>query len=419
MCVSYKGIINKIFKIVILIYMGYASLLGIPILSDDGNARVVMSVLTIFIFLLAHQKRYLVNIKKYTDPYFNKYIRILTVILLIHGVYGSIRYGQSAFDMYIVLIGYTFLLLVYPALMWLDLDEKKFFRFITYATCLYAFITVVQVLFVNYFGISLIKTLRGSVRNGRVRITMPAICSILTIFSFYKVLNEKKRRLSNIFIFILLLGTLVWIDQTRMAILAIICGLGAAILTKKRQHADRTLAAYIVIAILIAVAFNSGVFDSFLASFSANSKESSSTSVRLQAIEYFWTFFKNNPILGMGYIRPVSSDLVSIWSGPLRKFYLNDLGAIGLLCRVGLTSIIIYWIPLIRMFVVAFRALKYRAVESSLLIGLSVYVAVTSISLVYTDQERLLWFGMIMAIFEFYNEKVIEKNEEQKIYLQG
>ena len=172
--------------------MGYASLLGVPILSDKGSARVVMSVLTIFLFLLSYQKRYLVNIKKYTEPYFNKYISILTIILLIHGVYGSIRYGQSAFDMYIVLIEYTFLLLVYPALMWLDLDEKKFFRFMTYAACLYALITVVQALFVNYFGISLIKTLHSSIRSGRVRIVTPAICSILTIVSFYKALNEKK-----------------------------------------------------------------------------------------------------------------------------------------------------------------------------------------------------------------------------------
>lgn len=415
MRVSYKDIIITIFKIILLIYMGYATLLGIPVLNDKGNARVLMSVLTILVFLLAYQKRYLIKIKEYTAPYFDRYIKVLSAVLVIHGIYGAVKYGQSTFDMYIVLIEYTFLLLVYPALMWLDLDETSFFNFVTCSTILLAFITIIKALFVNYLGINVIQTLHSSIRNGRVRITTPAICSILTIVLFYRVLNEKKKRIINIVLLLMLLSTLIWVDQTRMVIVSVLCGLGASVLAKKRQHPARTLIVYLVAAILIAVALNSGVLDSFMDSFSVNSKESSSTSVRLQAIEYFWTFFKDNPILGMGYIRPTSAELISIWSGPLKKFYLNDLGAIGLLCRAGLTSIIIYWIPLIRMFVIAFRALKYKITESSLLIGLVIYVAITSVSLIYTDQERLLWFGILMAIFEFYNVKMM-KDKEQEIY---
>lgn len=406
-----KDIIKSVLKTVMLIYMGYASLAGIPFLSDKGNARVVMSVLTIFVFLLIYQKRYIKSLKKYTTVFFDKYIVALAVVLIIHGVYGARKYEQSFFDMYIVLIEYILLLLVYPILMWLDSDERGFWKFVKFSGGLLSFIIMVQAYFENYFGISVVQTIHGAVRNGRIRIITPAICSILVIYVFYSILNERKKRIGNMFLFGVLMITLIWVDQTRMMIVSVMCGLGACVLTRRRKHVLRTLIVYFVFVLIIAIALNTGMIEAFLKSFASNSKEGLSTSVRFEAIEYFWKFFRNNPLLGMGYIRPTTPELISIWSGPFKKFYLNDLGVIGLLCRTGLTSIVIYGVPLVRMFDVGFKNLKFKSIKGSLLIGLSVYMAVTSISLIYTDQERLLWFGMLIAIFEFYNLKTIERNE--------
>jgi hypothetical protein len=158
----------------------------------------------------------------------------------------------------------------------------------------------------------------------------------------------------------------------------------------------------------------SGTFSSFFDSFSVDSEEASSTTARLNAIEYFKTFIDRNPFLGMGIIRPYTAELTLIWSGPFGTAYFDDLGLLGGFYRMGILGLSVMVIPLLRMSYLTYKLWRLKAKEAYTLLGVVVYLLASQTAQNYLDFQRAVIASFYWAIIEYlyYKNKEMVKNED-------
>ena len=154
----------------------------------------------------------------------------------------------------------------------------------------------------------------------------------------------------------------------------------------------------LIIAFIIFLIY--GYADVLIESFSSKGEMAGSTLARIGAIDYFSSIFRENPIFGMGFVRPRNAYLRRIWSGPRGIYYFSDLGAYGHLLQYGLIGSILYILPLGRMIYIAIKLYRQKRSEGVWALGAMAYIVVSQISLNYTEYMRGLGSVAYWAVLE-------------------
>ena len=83
------------------------------------------------------------------------------------------------------------------------------------------------------------------------------------------------------------------------------------------------------------------------------------------------------------------------------RYYLSDLGIIGLMAQGGILTLCVYLLFIIRMAYI-YMKLKTKSVEHlSLLAAILVFVLLTTPTLIVWSRLSMIYIGLIMAVFEY------------------
>lgn len=191
---------------------------------------------------------------------------------------------------------------------------------------------------------------------------------------------------------------LIFVQQTRMYSL---CFIGSALILYIVEGKKNNRLAKILLVLFagIYVLFGAGIVDAFISSFSVFGEYGAGTRVRIEAIGYYMQYLRKNPLLGMGYVHEASYK--NILMGNDGRYYLSDLGIIGLMAQGGILTLCIYLLFIIRMAYI-YMKLKTKSVEHlSLLAAILVFVLLTTPTLIVWSRLSMIYIGLIMAVFEY------------------
>lgn len=398
--------IKRIYFFLILLECNIFNIFNLLPYFEVKTNRYLVSIISVILCIWFLINTRLYNVIKSCTKFLNIYCIILVITLFIHAIYGIYQYNQTAFDMFIEEQSFLNIFLAYPLLYLFitDISIEKVLSIVSRLAFFGICILTIQAILFNEFGIWFMKGLARNFRDGRVRIEIISLSSVATIYYFFKLL-VKPIKLKYIIITSINIFFLLYVYMTRMYTISIFTTLLIMIILKKKRFSKKILV-FLGLLIVTVTLYNLGVFENLKNTFSSTGEKANSTIVRLEAIKYFSQYTDNNILLGMGFVRPYRPDLVDIWSGPSHAYFFDDIGALGLFFRTGLSSFAIYFLLLIRMIYITIKLILHKLGNEYLLCsGIMAYLIITSATLLITDGQRIFALPIYVAIFEYCNYK--------------
>jgi hypothetical protein len=265
----------------------------------------------------------------------------------------------------------------------------------------------------NYLGSALLGGYLAS-KTAFVRAYAGSLYVVVMIYTFWKiVICEATRR--DIVVFVLGLVLELYVQQTRMYQLSLFMTF-LFIWIFQRKKVSKKLFQYAVLIFFTVVFFGLGLHHEIINSFSTDptvNDAANSSIARLNSIAYFNGFFLERPLLGMGWVRPVGDYLTSIAYGPTHTAYLDDLGFLGQVFRMGILGAMFYVLLIARFAYIYFRLPKSSKYKT-LVLGILVFIIISAGTLNCFDGQRILGTAFFMAIVEkiYITGKSGGENEE-------
>ena len=340
--------------------------------------------------------------------YVIKLIIIFLIFILIEGMYSMLLYNQSLFNVWWASYYFLSIIIILP---FLDLVEKdndvdKILNIINILIFLFIVITLIQSLIYNYLGHEILIFDSKGIRNGRVRIWLGSTIGLFTSYNMYCFMQKRKGKIFNLISLIMAIFALFYCEMTRGNEIAVIISIILMYFLSKKLDIKKFFV--IVISIIVLVyCINNRIFSSFFSTLFQNSNSDMyTTGYRINSMTYFFDFWKNSPIFGMGFILPNRADLVNILYGPTGICYYDDIGVLGFLFHFGVGGIIIISITLGRMIYILVKNINIQYKHKPLLIGLLSYYIMTIPSLSIYDPQRIVMLPICLGIFEFVNRNI-------------
>lgn len=374
----------------------------------------LVSILCAVYYFEKYRKR---NIGLYNRLFLYAGICLLTWIVLI--IYSVFMYPNQPLRLTVgfhATFLYIFLSIPCITLFLLEGDRNTIFTIMNIVACVWYLLLIYQHIVYNNssqivfnFQELLSSTTRALEREHGIRISLKSLGNIMILYNFDNFFNKKtmgKWRLCSLAAFVMGMYCLIMVQQTRAMIFVVLCAL-AVIAVFGAKNLNKKVIVFAVGIVLIAILFYSGVITDFLHSFSLqeSNAERLGTSIRLRALVYYMQCFLSRPFLGNGF----TSDYYypEIQHGSSGECFYSDVGIIGLFGEVGLTALIFYIYPLWRVIKTSRLAYKKRLqTEYSFLIGLAVYLIVSSATLIITATNMMVAFPVIIAYAEYSYEKL-------------
>lgn len=345
--------------------------------------------------------------------YLYRYIWIVfTVVLIPQSIYGFLQ-GQSLSDYIDVIKGPICILLSIPVLKLFLMDRKidRVINMITLLTVISLAILLLNSIALNEFGRSILPfdyfQLPPNGRNNRLRLLLISdFLSFVSIYSFSIFLAEK--RIWKLIPFAICLGAEFYIEQTRMIEMAIIA---ACVIIYARSISKRRYKYFLYFMSGCALVYGlfAEWFTSFLDSFSIqNTTTGVSTLYRTIEWRTAWNLILEHPILGTGMVKDYRFS-VNLTGIPVMYDH-TDIGIVGTVTYIGLIGTIALFIaPYIRCCKTFFQIPKENKQDRDIYFytGLFVYVTVTTITIIVTDNSRIFVWPFILAVEEFIRLKYV------------
>lgn len=294
---------------------------------------------------------------------------------------------------------------------------EKFFSFLNFITFIWYLLIIFQVVhmmtkgfylwdFANYTQSEVDKMFYF------VRIPLGIIGNVMIIYNF-SALYESGKHLNNkgFSIVQLSLGLfcLVFVQQTRGYIIAVVFGFLSIIALGKKKTSTKIKEIILIIVLLLFI-INNGILGKFLESFDLHSSRGGSTKARLYAIGYYIECFMRNPMFGNGFAGTQYYNYVE--HGPQGIAYYNDVGIFGLIAQTGICSITLYIMPVVHMIKTSYVIYKKEADKKIAFfsVGLMSYIIASSGTLIITDSGRAIFFPIVMAYLEYHKIKCTHKS---------
>lgn len=282
------------------------------------------------------------------------------------------------------------------------------FAVIWYMIALAQVILYPRIIIPDYFGG---MELTGAfLRNDSIRIDLQMFGNLMIVYNFYKLYNgeaNSKHKLVHLLLFLLGLYELVFVQQTRMYILCV--GVCIMFVVKDSDGLfKKTVFFFAGLVFIFQTSYVSSLLESV---FSADSVLGASTRARMYTLTYYLECFLNNPLCGFGFASgTLYGELVH---GSIGYAYVEDLGVIGQLARVGIFVIPIYIVLLIRYFKILCEIKRNNDNRTYVLYeALFFYILLTSGTLSMLDQQRIMLYPLSIALFEFKHLQIVEKCNE-------
>lgn len=383
--------------ILVVVSMRFFSLINLPI-SNTSLSHIIW-IMALLIYSFAFKGRSRIQ-SKY--PFISKYFTYILVVQFVLCVYSMIKYDETIRDMFICAGSYLILLITYAILLSFEKDGMVFlldgiFWIVFINNCLVLIYAVVS----NFTGIKLFKFVELHSKNVNVRIGLGALIGIFFVYAFYNLINKRKTVVMSVALVVGLID-LFYVDMTRGKEVAIVFSLFIVWVVNKTSS-RKDLIKYLITGVILIIFLNSGVFSYFLDAFSINPKVNEyyeSTLARYNAMEYFGTFTKQNPLMGMGWVVPKTEELTKIWSGSTGRNFFDDLGFLGQFYRQGLLGASIYIVLVARMLFTTVK-IKKGMKEKAFCAGLCSFVIVSAVSLNCFDGTRVVAVPFYIACTEF------------------
>lgn len=324
-------------------------------------------------------------------------------------LYSKGAYPEQGFEGTLAMAYYYLgFFIVFPILyvMLHDNDPESFLRIINmFAIILIGLLLLQEIVYLRsgvVFLRGVLNTDDVTMRSDRIRIGMTLLGNISVVYNFSKI-AEKKAVIIHYLGFVMGIICVFFVQMTRMYELAIIGALLAVYIDSSKKT-SRFIRIVVVIFAIVYVVFMTGIMDSFISSFDVNGDLGAGTRVRLEAIEYFITFVRNNPLFGMGFVH--QNYYSTVLYGLSGRYYLSDVGFIGLLTECGAGMAALYVAFCARMIYIL---IKMRGQKKGFLVGLCMFTLLCTPTLVIWGRRSIIYVGLIMAIFEYeYRKKLFE-----------
>ena len=401
---------------IVLLNLDFLHIIKMPF---NLTVRIYVSAILSFLLICIVSAKNL-KLSYHYKTFVRHYLLYVLIVQTIICIYSMYTYNETAKDMLMCTCSYISLWLFYVIIL---IFENEGFEFLLNRICTFQFINagiiLVHSLIYNYTGISIFAIEPTSFNYGRLRVGLGALSGLFFCYMFYKVLKGYNTVNSIIYIVITLIATF-YSETSRASELAIVCSL-IIMWVSNKANSTKKIIKYEILIVGIIICFNCGVFNSILNNFSIDTNvnaKAGSTLARYEAIEYFSSITDKNPLIGMGWVRPYTPRLTTIWSGPKHSAYFDDLGFLGQFFRLGILGAMIYLLLIIRMIHIILRV-RQENEKRVLLIGILSYVLFTMVSLNCFDGQRIFAVPFYMAVFEFVfkmdriNNKLIKDNKNK------
>lgn len=251
------------------------------------------------------------------------------------------------------------------------------------------------------------------IRKGLYRYNSTPFGSMTFLLISYKLITEKKGRILSL----ILLTFIIWYDvkvyQSRAESVICILGFSSIYLLYRRKDMDRSLVKYVSVIICIASVLLSGVLRDFLQTFNIGTSLGGTTRLRLEAIRYYYPYFKRNMLMGIGFLDNSMDSTLKILRGTSGNRYLDDLGVLGYIFQFGLFGVAIVTIIIWRMLKIFHQIQENKA--RSLLGGLlALFILMSVMSSCPFDSQRMIVVPFFLVIFEW-----VFKNDMENWKLRG
>lgn len=349
---------------------------------------------------------------------FTSYYRLTTVSICVLAVYTIITYRSQPLYLTLRVVS-QYLLVIWAVpiyyIMRKDGSIKRVMEIVNVLAVVWCGLLLLQSFYFNRTGGSLFAFVESSVsgiRNDNLRISTGCLSNVALIYCFWQILNNKFRRnIYHIFCFIIQLAALLNVMQSRAYTVAISITFCVMILfdgNNQRKLARKLVLVALIASIAIGTDFIQSYFNDVF------TKYEISVTARTYGYAYYWSVFLRNPVFGFGLLKD-QANYGSIYSGPLRMAYIDDVGIVGQVAMLGSFCIVIVIGMYLLLFKTYFKSKKIHG-KNTLLIGILTYLLATPATLMVFDQQRVCALAIIVAIFEFcsYEETknmISEKNE--------
>ncbi|MDE6844538.1 MAG: hypothetical protein K2J99_02050 [Lachnospiraceae bacterium] len=242
-------------------------------------------------------------------------------------------------------------------------------------------------------------------RNDRFRMwDLFSLEGLAIIYGMYRVLFVNRKKMRYVIQTVICVAALVYVEQTRMMLIALTVSILVMVVMKPCKTANGILAKGVLIA-TAGIVSTTLVVPKLIASL--NRGDSVSISNRLIEIQFVYNVLHNQGILGLGLIsQRLQSNLY--YHGIYSHVSLDDIGLIGYMAQVGIWSVALFIVPMVRMLWILLNVHKNEF--TIFLWSLYIYLAITSSTLFVLNSQRILMWPFCLALFEFcykkYNRKM-------------
>ena len=383
----------------------------------------VLSVLAfgLYFYLLTFRRR---SLSDY-NGWMMRYCAAVIGVFVLFTIYTMVIYPeQKLFDTLIYGGHFGCIVFAVPILFLFERDggAQRFLRVLNVIAFLWYGYTILQSLVYSQTGTLLfsfqeIYAEDVNIRNEALRVGQDAFGVIMLLYNVSHLLYGTGKKGFSLAMIILGACQIILVQQTRMMILACCVCLAILVLFYGENRNRRIIRTGLVLAAGAFLAFSPMVSE-LLQSLSIQSNEyAGSTLARGYAVTYFWNMFCKNPMMGFAW--PYDASYANVAHGALGTAYTNDVGFIGMLAELGLFSIVIFIIPLIRMIYILRKTRTMPRTDMRMfLVALLVFVIMSSFTLIITDDTRCLGYPVVLALYEYYyakNKHMVTCEEKREV----
>lgn len=369
---------------------------------DFQKSNIIISI--ICILFLTWKSKYF---RKNTHAF--RFDVMLFVFLVIAQMFISrFRYGQSV-SCCIKAGIYYFAILFYYIITYKD-KERRTIEYIKncfiYISFLLSVVLIIQYFVYDRMRITFIGVdLSRAFRMDGVRITDGMyFISLGIIFTLSKILNYRKEFTIRRFVFyIMSLGLdlfyIVFVSKTR-AILIVIGTVMAGMMLFSGNSVKKKLIIILVSTVGIIIFANSNILKKYM---EIGQTDTYSTSIRLEAIQYYVNQIEDNKLFGTGliYEKDNHDKLSYILHGPETKYFKSDVGIFAIYNTFGMLGLLWYILIIIKFIRILFRKYKMKIVCNNVdSIGLFIYFIATTPTLNMVSPDLITYMAIIMACIE-------------------
>lgn len=398
----------------------FLSYLFVQVNADYNKTLIAVMSAACFLLLILNKKAKKLYTAEYL--YFNVINLAFFFFIVLETFFAVIRYGQSPFDIFAEMRHYYILLMAFPICYGLEKcrDSRKILDLFLALIFVYVILIFLQAMVYNTSSFWFLNGYisEKSFRDGSLRIGLGSLAPFLLLYSFSCCCDSGqhfRKRCTALIVTVVTVGAYVYCTQTRALNLALGGAMLAILMVAKYRASKKTILLYLL-AMGIFFCFYQGIFSELVYSLFFDQSKSSSALGRLYSIKHYLRAFYDNPVFGTGIIRETNLKFAFIKHGSDGLVYSDDVGVIGLIGENGIIGLIFYSLILFRLLYLTYEMVIKKKVwntDTYFMAGMSVFLILTSATLIITNTMRIFLCPFLLAFYEYYGVKVHERKVKE------